>query len=128
MSGTPIRLDTHVVVWLYDGRTDQFSERSLQLIDQRLLTISPMVELELEYLHEVGRLTASPSAMVRDLETRIGLERSTETFAAVVAAASELSWTRDAFDRLIVADASAAACELLTKDRMIRQHYPLAVW
>ncbi len=128
MSGTPIRLDTHVVVWLYDGRLDRFSDRSLRLIDEQVPTISPMVELELTYLHEIGRLTTLPGAMVNDLESRIGLQRSSERFDAVVAAAASLSWTRDAFDRLIAGDASAAACELLTKDRYILEHFPLAVW
>lgn len=128
MNGTPIRLDTHVVVWLHDGKVERLSPVAVELIRERPLVISPIVELELTYLHEIGRLNASGAAIVRDLEGRIGLERSAERLDAVVAAAAELSWTRDAFDRLIVGDASAAACELLTKDRTILDHYPLAVW
>ena len=47
---------------------------------------------------------------------------------AVVQAAASLSWTRDPFDRLIVGDALAANCPLLTKDDSIQANLPLAVW
>jgi len=37
-------------------------------------------------------------------------------------------WTRDPFDRLIVAHAIKANCNLLTKDEKIRKNYAHAVW
>jgi len=37
-------------------------------------------------------------------------------------------WTRDPFDRLIVAHAAANDARLLTKDEKIRRHYKRAVW
>ena len=37
-------------------------------------------------------------------------------------------WTRDTFDRLIVAQAKTRDASLLTKDRTILEHYPHAVW
>ena len=45
-----------------------------------------------------------------------------------VEAAERLSWTRDPFDRLIVAQASLAGAPLVTKDRMIRKHFAKAAW
>jgi PIN domain nuclease of toxin-antitoxin system len=39
-----------------------------------------------------------------------------------------LSWTRDPFDRLIVAQAAVRDAPLLTKDRAIRRRYRAAVW
>jgi PIN domain nuclease of toxin-antitoxin system len=37
-------------------------------------------------------------------------------------------WTRDPFDRLIVANAKAAAAPLVTKDEMVRGNYSRALW
>lgn len=128
MSGTPIRLDTHVVVWLHQYLPDRLSALALELIEERDLVVSSIVELELTFLHEIGRLRTAPAAVLDGLAQRIGLTRSDVTTQAAVTAAAGLTWTRDPFDRLIVGDASAAACELLTKDRTILDRYPLAVW
>jgi PIN domain nuclease of toxin-antitoxin system len=49
-------------------------------------------------------------------------------FDQVVRKASEFSWTRDPFDRLIVAQSVCRNSRLLTKDRGIRKHAPLAFW
>jgi len=38
------------------------------------------------------------------------------------------TWTRDPFDRLIVANAKARNAWLITKDSRIASHYPGAVW
>ena len=42
--------------------------------------------------------------------------------------ALSLDWTRDAFDRIIVANAMIQKSALLTKDQQILQHYKLAIW
>jgi len=42
--------------------------------------------------------------------------------------ASEFAWTRDSFDRLIVAHAALDNDLLLTKDQTMRDNYPLARW
>ena len=52
-----IHLDTHVVVWLYAGRTDLLSAAAVEAIEEHSMAISPIVLLELEYLHEIGRTT-----------------------------------------------------------------------
>ena len=56
---------------------------------------------------------------------RLLLVLSDQAVAAVVSAAG-LTWTRDPFDRLIVADALAANTQLLTKDDTILRHRELA--
>ncbi|CAN5501715.1 hypothetical protein BH23ACT3_BH23ACT3_09460 [soil metagenome] len=45
-----------------------------------------------------------------------------------VTAADSLPWTRDPFDRLIVADAIAAATPLLTRDDTIHANCDVAIW
>ena len=53
-----IYLDTHVVLWLYLRRGEALSERARHSIEyEPEILISPMVLLELDYLHEVGRTT-----------------------------------------------------------------------
>ena len=128
MSGDQIRLDTHVVVWLFNNEIEKLSGAARLLLDERTAVISPMVELELTFLHEIGRVTSSGPAVVNELMTRISLKRSEEPLHAITAAAESCSWTRGPFDRLIVDDASAAACQLLTRDRHIREHFRLAIW
>ncbi|MDQ3469412.1 MAG: PIN domain-containing protein [Actinomycetota bacterium] len=123
-----IRLDTHVAVWLYSGELERLSAPAAAAVEHEDLVISPIVELEATYLHEIGRLTVTGAELTADLRGRVGLALSDLDMAAVVAAAAPLSWTRDPFDRLIVGDALAANCTLLTKDGTIREHCPLARW
>lgn len=122
------RLDTHVVVWLYTGQVEELSSSARTTIEQHQLAISPMVQLELEYLHEVGRLTVGGSDVVADLSRRIGLQVSDVPLEALVHAAAALSWTRDPFDRLIVADALVVGSGLVTKDRTIHDRTTVALW
>ena len=121
------RFDTHVVVWLH---TDEpiLSRGALDALDADPPIVSPMVELELQFLHERGRIRPEPREILGDLEARIGLRTSPVAFDRVVTTATGLTWTRDPFDRLIVADAIAAADRLITRDRRIREHVPDAVW
>lgn len=123
-----IRLDTHVVVWLYAGEVHRLSEKAREAIERIDLAISPIVELELAFLHEIGRVAVAASQIVADLRDRIGLTSSTVALPAVVAAATPLNWTRDPFDRLIVGDALAAGAELVTKDATIRARVESALW
>lgn len=123
-----IRLDTHVVVWLYTGETEQLSPAAAAAIEQHELVVSPMVQLELSYLHEIGRLTIGGADIIADLERRIGLRRSGLALDALVDTAASLTWTRDPFDRLIVADALVASTALVTKDRTIHHRSTVALW
>ena len=123
-----MHLDTHAVVWLYESGTDTFPATARSLVDSEPLAISPMVALELALLHEIGRIAPPPEAILANLRRTLGLVTSPTPFADVVGAATELTWTRDPFDRLICAQAVAENQLLLTKDRNIRKHLALARW
>jgi PIN domain nuclease of toxin-antitoxin system len=123
-----IRLDTHVVVWLYTGESERFSAKAAERLAQEDLVISPIVDLELAYLFEVGRLRVPGTSIVSDLKERLGLQHSAQSLASAVAAAIPLNWTRDPFDRLIVGDALGANSRLLTKDSSILANCTLAEW
>jgi len=90
--------------------------------------ISPVVELELTYLHEVGKVSEPAAAPLSALRRSVGLQVADESLEAVVAAAVRLNWTRDPFDRLIAAQAILADAPLLTADRTILEHLPQATW
>jgi PIN domain nuclease of toxin-antitoxin system len=123
-----IYLDTHVVAWLYAGDVDLLPFPVRDLLEREDLTISPMVEFELQYLYESGRTTEAGRVVVDALEEEIGLTRCGLPFARVVTAALDQEWTRDPFDRIIVAQASARRLPLLTKDQTILDHYDQAIW
>ena len=123
-----IYLDTHVVIWLYQKSVDRFSERALMLVDQHQLVISPVVLLEVEYLYEIGRIRDKARAIFDYLHEAIQLDTCSKTFSSVTRRALGLKWTRDPFDRIIVAQAALNESMLLTKDTSIHSHYAEAVW
>lgn len=87
-----------------------------------------MVMLELETLHESGKLKTEPDRVIGILERNMDLVRSSASFVDIVAAARTFAWTRDPFDRLIVANAMADGVRLLTADDYILRHFKGAVW
>ena len=123
-----IYLDTHVAAWLYAGRVDLLTPRAIQLVDEDDLFLSPAVVLELEYLHEIGRLTVGGNTIVQGLSSQLGVTLCDAAFTAVVEGALDHDWTRNPFDRLIVAQAALSGSALLTKDRTILRHYRKATW
>lgn len=123
-----MHLDTHAVVWLYQGRTDLFPSVARRLLDIEPLAVSPMVALELDLLYEIGRTAGPADLVLAELHRQLGLVTSSATFSSVAGAATGLTWTRDPFDRLISAQAVVEDETLLTKDRRIREHLALARW
>lgn len=123
-----IYLDTHVVVWLYAGLIQQFSKKALELIEANQLIISPMVQLELQYLHEIGRIKTASALMIESLDCSIGLKICPLPFIQVVTESITQTWTRDPFDRIIVAQSQAGRAKLITKDQSILKNYLDAVW
>jgi PIN domain nuclease of toxin-antitoxin system len=123
-----IYLDTHVAAWLFAGQTDLFPPAARRLLETCDLLISPMVELELEYLFEVQRTTRPGREVVETLQRVIGLAVCDLPFSQVIESAREQSWTRDPFDRILVGQAALRQAALLTRDHLIRERYGRAVW
>jgi PIN domain nuclease of toxin-antitoxin system len=123
-----IHLDTHVVVWLYDGDLARFPAAVLEQLARGRPMISPMVRLELQLLHEIGRLTEPASTLLDALRVHADLGIAESRFERAAAIAAGLSWTRDPFDRLIAAHAMADGLPLLTRDRTLLEHCPVARW
>lgn len=123
-----IYLDTHVVVWLYAGLVEKFNQPVKDLINENELHICPVVRLELQNLYEIQRITDDPKDIVEDLSMRLGLKVCEKDFNTIVSKAMTLSWTRDPFDRLVVANAALDDNVLISKDQYILGHYPNARW
>jgi PIN domain nuclease of toxin-antitoxin system len=123
-----IHLDTHVAVWLHARMFGELSDPAQTALASGSLYVSPAVVLELAFLHEIGRIASPPGVILADLESNLALAQTETPFALVAETALGMSWTRDPFDRLIVADARASGAGLVTRDRRIRQHLPEAVW
>lgn len=123
-----IFIDTHVVVWLYTGKTELFSETVLEKIRKNDLYISPVVRLELQYLFEIRKIKESPDKIIKTLNKDIGLKESNDGFIEIINEAIKHKWTRDPFDRIITAQASLNNIELITKDASILSNYKFAYW
>ncbi len=123
-----IYLDTHVVAWLYAGEIKKLSKQAKKLINRHEIIISPVVRLELQYLFEIQRVTDEANEIVFDLSDRIGLKVCDKSLNTIVSGALNLSWPRDPFDRIIVANASVNNDILVTKDQNILKNYKKAMW
>jgi PIN domain nuclease of toxin-antitoxin system len=113
---------------LYDGLVDLLSPAASARIEEGRLLVSPMVELELTLLRDIGRIRPKPSAVLSALARDIGLQMSEISFRETIGQAKLLDWTRDPFDRVIVGEALAAGAMLVTKDRSILANCTAAVW
>jgi len=122
-----IMLDTHIAIALYEGRTSGLGIAARRAIDRETVTISPAVLLEIELLHEIGRLRVGATPVSMRLGEDLSIRVATERFADVAIEALALGFTRDPFDRLIVAHAALAKASLVTHDTTIRYRYPKAI-
>jgi PIN domain nuclease of toxin-antitoxin system len=123
-----IYLDTHVAVWLYAGEHARLARTARRLVEIEPLVISPVLLLELALLQETGRIKAMAQTIFTELQESLALSICDVPFADVSTASLQQNWTRDPFDRLIVAQAAVRGARLITKDRVIRRHFKDAVW
>ena len=121
-----ILLDTNAVIWLHDRHPRAAAlER-----DGRPLYVSPATLLELQVLTAIllggvafaGRLSLRRGATPQQL---LGDDRWAQDDPAAAAwfeAALDIGWTRDVFDRLLVAHARFRRWRLATADALILEH------
>lgn len=123
-----VYLDTHVVV-LATGPIKKFPKHALSVMRRaHALKISPASVLELALLREIGRLNASAQQFIDAVTEAFPLSVCDRSFVEVAQVAADLAFTRDPFDRLIVAQAATAGCTLITKDESLRKNYSAAIW
>lgn len=105
-----ILLDTNAVIWLHQGH-----RRGRPLVRAGRLYVSPASLFELQFLVESGkvRLRGGTIGEVADDERWLVDDPPA---AAWFSRAIELGWTRDPFDRLLVAHAQLRGWRLATGD------------
>lgn len=122
-----MHLDTHVAVWMAAGE-----KHRLRVVQSRLrrgaLFVSPIVLVEMEILREIGRLRSPIADILEILVEDHGVAEAPGDVREIGRQARQLGWTRDPFDRLIVAHAMATQAVLLTADDTIRAHCAQARW
>lgn len=120
---TLVHLDTHVAILLYKGDVSRFSNKCIHLLEDNPLCISQIVRLEIKYLFEIGRIKQPPSEIIDKLQHEIGLVISPNNYENIIDNAIRVDFTRDPFDRIIVADADLNQSLLVSLDRHIQINY-----
>ena len=120
-------IDTHIAVWLYEGRLDLLSRRAKKILEENEIYISPFVLLELEYLYEIKRIKVKGKKIIDHLSEKIGLKIDNIGFEDVVLAALQEKWTRDPFDRIIVSQAKKRRAVLISRDEKIQNKYARSI-
>lgn len=123
----PMMLDTHVALALYEGHSAGLRARVRRALESGTVSLSPMVLLELELLNEIGRIRPRAQDVAVSLSEQLAIRIAADSFPAVVKEALPLAYTRDPFDRLIVAHAALRKQPPVTFDRVLLEHCKLAM-
>jgi PIN domain nuclease of toxin-antitoxin system len=124
-----VYLDTNAAVYLAQRGIARFHPRARRLIEHGDLRLSPMVLLEFEYMSEIGRSALRAHDFLRKLNQEIGVTVCDLPFAEVAKAALDEKWTRDPFDRIIVAQAKVnGLAPLISSDQQMAEHYSRTIW
>lgn len=122
-------LDTNAVLRLAAGDLSKISKEAQSAMERYDLLISPMVLVELQYAFEIKRIKLAADVIFAQLQRTIDLQLCPLPFDRIAKASWLESWTRDAFDRLIVSQARCAGnAYLITADEDIKKHYQQTVW
>lgn len=79
-----VHLDTHIVCWLFEGRLELLTDAARQALEDGNLFVSPMVDLEVQYLFELRRLTKGPDVILRTLSRDIDIQMTNQPLHQVV--------------------------------------------
>ena len=114
-----ILLDTNAAIWIEQGH-----ERTRSLAaSAKALYLSPVTLLELQFLLEAGRIRLRGRS-VSNVITRGNWLLDDPPAVAWFEAALEVGWTRDPFDRLLVAHARVRGWKLATADAALLERLP----
>ena len=100
----------------------------MDLMNKHDWFISPIVQLELQYLHEIGRIEPDADSVVAEMSKKVGLQVCPKPFQRVIVQAMHLTWTRDPFDRILVAHAAIDKDILVSSDANIGANYAYTKW
>jgi PIN domain nuclease of toxin-antitoxin system len=118
-------LDTHFLLWILLDvpRVDAYP----WLERYRPWGVSPISLLEVQFLHEVGRLEVRQPELTEALARDPRFVLDEVPLVAMIEKALPMSWTRDPFDRLIAGHSEARRTPVCTLDRTMRREHRLIV-
>lgn len=118
-------LDTHFLLWLALGSARL---AAFPWLDRyRPWGVSPVSFLEVQFLAEIGRLSVRNPEFTDAVMDDPRFSVDDVALMALVRPGLRLAWTRDPFDRLLVAHSLARRVPLCSVDRRIRSHHRLIV-
>lgn len=110
-----ILLDTNAVIWWASEHARSAPLRKWQ----GRTFVSPATLLEIKFLVECGKIRLRPNVSLAE-DPRWFVDDPSSR--ALFDQAEEISWTRDPFDRLIVAHAQLRRWRLATADSLLIEH------
>ncbi len=122
-----VLLDTHVIVHLNQNDQKKFGPLASEIVNHSYLLIPQISILELDYLHEIGRITKRGKEFASNLMFSINATLEMSPLIGLVDFSQKIQWTRDPFDRLIVAASMYMKVPLLTSDENILRNYKDAI-
>ena len=121
MNPSAVLLDTHVLIWIL---TEDRDLKNVPWVHHQFLWIvSPLSLLETKFLLEKRKIAVELAGVLQDLKVDSRFRVDDVPLEDLCLAAMDLSWTRDPFDRLLVAHSIARKIPFGTADRNIRRHY-----
>src|SRR5688572_29864868 len=103
----PVVCDTNLLIALYSRASDKIGPRTDEMLSTSILVFPAMVQIELDFLYEIKRINRNGQFVFGDLIHRLGAIVDLTPMFQLAAESEKITWTRDPFDRLIVATALA---------------------
>jgi PIN domain nuclease of toxin-antitoxin system len=121
-------LDTHTVLWwLMDDRRLPSSARAAIINPANQLLASAAVGYEISYKQRLGRLPPLPEPLPRRL-LKEGIEILPITLDHALAATELHGPHRDPWDRIMMAQALAEQCNMVTVDQVFADYGVPVLW
>jgi len=121
-------VDTHALLWwLTDNpRLSYAAEAAISNPDNEVF-VSASIGYEIAYKQRLGRLPALPESLARRLE-RDGIDTMPVSLAHALAAAALPGPHRDPWDRIMMAQALAERCHVVTVDKVFSEYNIPVLW
>ena len=121
-------VDTHALLWWLtdDPRLSGTGEAAIGDPDNEVF-VSACIGYEIAYKQRLGRLPALPESLPRRLE-RDGIGTMPISLAHAMAAAALPGPHRDPWDRIMMAQALAERCYMVTIDAVFAEYKVPVVW
>lgn len=118
-----VLLDTHILLWIL---TNSPRLKEISWLDNKLnWMVSPISLLELKFLDECGKIKIDVKKVSQGLSQDERFIMEDVSLEELCKQAWDLNWTRDPFDRLLVAHSLIRFVPLGTVDHLIRKNYSL---